>query len=407
MLFMRFLAYIIHLVTLTNYTLPGYVCDTKFGCFDRLELSDGDGFHLTHKLLHGNLGYECRECTLEDFLSLRLEMLEELPVGDWSKGPVQLVLPGGQLEPLRIEGVQSSYTFEEISGKNYTLIVRRLGMQVIELSPFQIVTEVEVQRNTTLIFANQTLLHKIRSPEGGTFALIAHEVDLSDIKTSERYRKSPLDHIEQYLPSGWTYEFEHLQADFILRSYGNTTVVAFRSLLPCPFVPFRTYETTWERVDGPGEGHASSFVPNACCLALTASCLACKEGVMKEEYCKLHPKMPGCPKTCCKALTASCLACTEGVTEQEHCKNHPETEGCFDMSICSVIRCAAPPFEPGSTCDKCYGDMSFCSNYVAGSSCVDEQAAEACKDVEASGCKNITVLESCPVQFECAMKLLE
>ena len=34
------------------------------------------------------------------------------------------------------------------------------------------------------------------------------------------------------------------------------------------------------------------------------------------------------PRICCKALTASCLACAEGVTVQEYCKTHSKTAEC-------------------------------------------------------------------------------
>ena len=33
-------------------------------------------------------------------------------------------------------------------------------------------------------------------------------------------------------------------------------------------------------------------------------------------------------KMCCKALTASCMACTNGISIKEFCKNNPKVNGC-------------------------------------------------------------------------------
>jgi len=78
------------------------------------------------------------------------------------------------------------------------------------------------------------------------------------------------------------------------------------------------------------------------------------------------------PNVCCSAMIASCLACQKDVTEEVYCQAHPATQGCF------------------------------CSKFaVVGDACVDERAAAACKELEDSGCKDIQILESCPLQFRC------
>jgi len=65
-----------------------------------------------------------------------------------------------------------------------------------------------------------------------------------------------------------------------------------------------------------------------CCMAMTADCLSCKDGITKREYCEKHPDTTGCPKACCKALTAKCIACSEGKTKDEVCKKKPGLPGC-------------------------------------------------------------------------------
>mmetsp|Transcript_63704 Transcript_63704/g.170394 ORF Transcript_63704/g.170394 Transcript_63704/m.170394 type:complete len:112 (+) Transcript_63704:243-578(+) len=91
-----------------------------------------------------------------------------------------------------------------------------------------------------------------------------------------------------------------------------------------------------------------------CCEAQTAACLACaqgvsveefcggspategcegaREGVSTEEYCEAHPGADGCGspsgKACCLALTAPCLACAANVSTEDYCQSKPETSGC-------------------------------------------------------------------------------
>lgn len=68
-------------------------------------------------------------------------------------------------------------------------------------------------------------------------------------------------------------------------------------------------------------------------------------------------------RICCKALTADCLACEQGVTKEEYCAESPETVGCeqtgrdyvsTDPSECALIRymCAdgKVPFEDKTGC---------------------------------------------------------
>merc|ERR1712088_202014 len=87
----------------------------------------------------------------------------------------------------------------------------------------------------------------------------------------------------------------------------------------------------------------------ACCLAMTADCLAYKAGVPLEEWCTGHPRQEGClilaPSAaedkeekkepidaCCRAMTADCLACKAGVPVEEWCTGHPHQEGCLILA---------------------------------------------------------------------------
>lgn len=45
-----------------------------------------------------------------------------------------------------------------------------------------------------------------------------------------------------------------------------------------------------EKGDGEGEEY-----PRMCCMAMTASCLSCSEGISVKEYCARHPDTVGCP----------------------------------------------------------------------------------------------------------------
>jgi len=90
----------------------------------------------------------------------------------------------------------------------------------------------------------------------------------------------------------------------------------------------------------------------ACCESITATCVACREGISKEEFCRKQTiKYIGCDhetitplqksksllkknKGCCRAYTAKCLACVDGVSVQDFCKQHNnDIVGCVHASI--------------------------------------------------------------------------
>lgn len=70
-----------------------------------------------------------------------------------------------------------------------------------------------------------------------------------------------------------------------------------------------------------------------CCMAMTASCLACSSGKSIQDYCEAHPETSGCPEKegktgCCKAFLADCEACRKGITTKEFCTKEPKYLGC-------------------------------------------------------------------------------
>ena len=49
-------------------------------------------------------------------------------------------------------------------------------------------------------------------------------------------------------------------------------------------------------------------------------------------------------------------------------------------------------------------ESDVCSSFSLGQPCVTTDNIVACKRLEESGCKEILVMESCPLQFACAQE---
>merc|ERR1711972_741926 len=72
-----------------------------------------------------------------------------------------------------------------------------------------------------------------------------------------------------------------------------------------------------------------------CCMAMTATCMACKEKRSVKDFCSdsAHREVPGCEKhinlkqvpssghgrACCMAMTATCMACKQKRTVEDFC----------------------------------------------------------------------------------------
>ncbi len=88
------------------------------------------------------------------------------------------------------------------------------------------------------------------------------------------------------------------------------------------------------------------------------------------------------PRACCMAMTASCLACADNVSEQEYCSAHPETAGCEqpeEVPSCAAIQCLT-----GSDCVEGVGcvpreEVKPCNlACIQGTHCVTDNEGPRC-----------------------------
>eukprot|EP01047_Picozoa_sp_COSAG01_P034370 COSAG01_NODE_2578_length_7431_cov_6.566148_1_plen_826_part_00 len=103
----------------------------------------------------------------------------------------------------------------------------------------------------------------------------------------------------------------------------------------------------------------------SCCQAMTASCIACSRGLTVAQVCLQDPTVSGCrqqtptrgspsppapssptaaplpPPICCMAMTASCIACSRGLTVAQVCLQDPTISGCQRPTF-------TPPSPPAS-----------------------------------------------------------
>merc|ERR1711871_918226 len=69
-----------------------------------------------------------------------------------------------------------------------------------------------------------------------------------------------------------------------------------------------------------------------------------KKCVFKDNKCTMvRPNDNN--RMCCKAMTATCLACSQGVSPSEYCKENPKTVGC---------KAYIPEKKSPATQDRCY-----------------------------------------------------
>lgn len=104
--------------------------------------------------------------------------------------------------------------------------------------------------------------------------------------------------------------------------------------------------------------------PMACCDAMTAECLACKQGVSPEQFCIMpeHAHIDGCGKKgpvrqgspgedCCQDPTADCLACMEGRSKDDFCleAKNENVDGCRATVTSTTKKLASPSSTPSQT----------------------------------------------------------
>lgn len=102
-----------------------------------------------------------------------------------------------------------------------------------------------------------------------------------------------------------------------------------------------------------------------CCRAMTAECLSCSQGRTRADICAEYPFLGDCigqpevvapvapvvpvvmpsnpaPTACCMALTAPCMACSAGRSVEEYCKIYPATVGCAPVHNCMTYEVWTP-----------------------------------------------------------------
>ena len=218
----------------SDATLPS---DTAAGLPDGSDALSGPPSSFTHKMIKNtddnmfsSLGYECVECTFEQFDAI-------VPPEGWSKGPYQVVLPEGELRStLSLEGVPDAVDFvPEIPGKEYKLIVKNLDGELIEAGANGFMVKAQVMRDTIMRFPPGSRVHELTDPEGGTFVLFAYGIDPLT-RASPNFQEP--DALGEFVgPTGWTYSTRILEAELVLDTPDLATVLAIRGKIT----------STWEK----------------------------------------------------------------------------------------------------------------------------------------------------------------
>ena len=197
----------------------------------------------THKMVKStgdnpfsSLAYECPQCTFEQWNSI------EPPEG-WSKGPAQVALFSSTHSEMRsypmAEGHPESVDFlEEVPGNEYRLIAITLNGTLVERGPSGIVAQVQVQRDTRLVFTAGTRIHELTDPEGNVFVLFVHHRDEAEWLDVDFQAEDVLSYF--VAPTGWSYSTRIIDEELALDSDdsdGVVTVLAVR----------RAVNSTWQK----------------------------------------------------------------------------------------------------------------------------------------------------------------
>jgi hypothetical protein len=123
-------------------------------------------------------------------------------------------------------------------GNEYKLIARPLDGTLIENGPSGIVVEVQVMRDTLLVFNAGMRVHELTNPEGNVFVLFAHHVDPYNLQEINFQDADSMAYLTP--PEGWTYSTRILDEELALdsdNSDGVVSVLAIRGDL----------NSTWEK----------------------------------------------------------------------------------------------------------------------------------------------------------------
>ncbi len=190
---------------------------------------DGPDRAFTHKMMKqtgenpfASLAYECTECTFEQWESI------VVPEG-WSKGPAQVSLFSAQESEMRsypsVAGHPDTVDFlEEVPGNEYRVIAVTLDGRLVEMGPNGIVVEVQVQRDTRLVFTTGMRVHELTDPDGSVFVLFVHHIDTDSWQDVDFQLADALDYFTA--PAGWTYSTRILDEELVLDSANSDGVVS-------------------------------------------------------------------------------------------------------------------------------------------------------------------------------------
>ncbi len=190
----------------------------------------------THKMMKpsgenpfSHYAYDCNQCSFEQWLAI------ETPEG-WTKGPSQVLLPTGDLRSTpSFDGVPDSMDFvPEMPGNEYQLIAKALDGKLHQGEGGGLIAEVQVMRDTILIFAAGRRVHELTDPEGRVFVLFAYHVDPMNVEIPDFQDADLLADFTG--PVGWTYSTRILNEELALDTPEVATVLAMRGELV----------TTWE-----------------------------------------------------------------------------------------------------------------------------------------------------------------
>ena len=137
------------------------------------------------------------------------------------------------------EGHPESVDFlEEVPGNEYRLIAITLNGTLVERGPSGIVAQVQVQRDTRLVFTAGTRIHELTDPEGNVFVLFVHHRDEAEWLDVDFQAEDVLSYF--VAPTGWSYSTRIIDEELALDSDdsdGVVTVLAVR----------RAVNSTWQK----------------------------------------------------------------------------------------------------------------------------------------------------------------
>ena len=136
-----------------------------------------------------------------------------------------LVKDSGLRSTPSVEGHPDTVDFlDDMPGNEYKIIARPLDGILIESRPSGLVVEVQVMRDTLLVFNPGMRVHELTNPEGNVFVLFAHHVDPDNLQEIDFQDADSMAYLTA--PEGWTYSTRILDEELALDSDNSDGVVS-------------------------------------------------------------------------------------------------------------------------------------------------------------------------------------